>query len=264
MYNMINKIFDPTQPIILGLAGKAATGKTSVAEAIVPKAQVNVADSDLVWDHIFFALPLYEMATVKRNTRGLRERDRQLYLLHSVVYDLFGGSPIANVPEYDTLIDVVRAIYGERIPEEGKPRSFLQKAGDICRDVSPDCFTDNSIRFAKRLHSSYMRSQSFDTDPLPFSVIISDVRFINEAQKILQQPNGIVVCYEASDEVRNSRLMERDGHGMTEAQKSHKSELEINDIIKFATAIINTDNLTVEQQKNETIRIVNSLIGINA
>ena len=58
--------------------------------------------------------------------------------------------------------------------------------------------------------------------------------------------------------------MERDGHGMTEAQKSHKSELEINDIIKFATAIINTDNLTVEQQKNETIRIVNSLIGINA
>ena len=36
-----DKKFYQDYPIILGLAGKAATGKTSVAEHIVPKAQIN-------------------------------------------------------------------------------------------------------------------------------------------------------------------------------------------------------------------------------
>ena len=58
----MDKKYHKDYPIVIGLAGKAATGKTSVAEKIVPKAQINSVSNHIVWDHIFFALPLYELA----------------------------------------------------------------------------------------------------------------------------------------------------------------------------------------------------------
>ena len=129
------------QPIILGLSGKAATGKTSVAEAIVPKAQINSSEGPIVWDHIFFALPLYEMVSTKTNIIGTKQQSRQLYSLHSIVYELFGNSPIGNIPDYDELINIVKTIYNTPLDQDGsKPRSFLQKMGDLCREFDPDCF----------------------------------------------------------------------------------------------------------------------------
>lgn len=260
------KKYDETQPIILGLSGKAATGKTSVAEFIVPKAQVNVDASNMIWDHIFFALPLYEMAAIKKTIVGLRQRDRQLYSLHSVVYDLFGGNPIGNVPDYEVLIDLVRNIYALPIDEDSlKPRSFLQKAGDLCREVDQDCFAKWAINKSKYL---FRNSERFNSDnleeTLPFCVIVSDVRFINEAEHILSQPNGIVVCYEASEEVRDQRIMKRDHFMMTDSQKNHISEQQIDSIKEMASIVINTDTLTVKEQTDKTIELINSFVGVYA
>lgn len=260
------KNYDPNEPIILGLAGKAATGKTSVAEAIVPKAQITTSNLNTEWDHIFFALPLYEMATVKRTILGLRQRDRQLYSLHSIIYDLFGGSPIGGVPDYEQLIQLVRDIYTLPIEsEDRKPRSFLQKAGDLCRELDPDCFAKWAIAKAKslyRLHDNGSYDIGQETSPL--CVIISDVRFINEAEHILAQPNGILVCYEASDEVRDSRILKRDGVYMTDEQKSHKSEQQMDAIKELASLTINTDTLSVQDQTEATIKLINSFVGIYA
>lgn len=257
--------YNPNKPIILGLAGQAATGKTSVAENIVPKAKIQQTASGMLWDHIFFALPLYEMVSIKKNIRGLRERDRQLYSLHSVVYELFGGSPISNVPDYEELISLVRNIYSLNLDENGsKPRSFLQKTGDLCRAIDPDCFANWATSKAKSLYKEYLKDINLDDSPLPFCVIISDVRFKNEAEAILSQENGILVCYEASDEVRNNRILDRDGVYMTEEQKNHKSEQEIEFIRDMANIIINTDELTVEEQTNITINYINQVTGIYA
>ena len=54
---MNNTTFKKQQPIIIGLAGKAGSGKTSVAEAIVPKAGFESLRYGMKWDHIFYALP---------------------------------------------------------------------------------------------------------------------------------------------------------------------------------------------------------------
>lgn len=260
---MTNKKFYNNQPIILGLAGKAATGKTSVAEAIVPKAQVNVVSNHITWDHIFFALPLYELVSIKSSIRGLRERERQLYSIHNTLYDLFGGSALGNVPDYNELISLVNRVWQMPLGANSKPRTFLQTAGDLCREHDPDCFAKWGIMKSIKNYRNYIREleeDEFELDQLPFCVIISDVRFQNEADAILKQPNGILVCYETSDDIRNERMFKRDGQLMTVAEMNHKSEQQIDQIKSVASAIIDSSNLTIEEQTNKTIDIVNSFV----
>jgi dephospho-CoA kinase len=257
--------YNPNKPIIVGLAGKAATGKTSVAEKIVPKAKVDLGNNGIVWDHIFFALPLYELAAIKKGVIGSRQTVRQLYGIHDTLYDLFGNSPIGDVPPYEDMVSMVQAIQSMPIEPEGlKPRTFLQKAGDECRSHDPECFCKWAIRKANSLHLSYVRSLLEDTDPSPFAVVVSDVRYLNEAQTILDQENGMIVCYTASDKVRNERMFSRDGRYMTEEQMNHSSELQIDDIAKVCNVVINTDDLTVEDQTLFTLDYVNSLVGTYA
>jgi len=256
---------DIDQPIILGLSGQAATGKTSVAEYIVPKAQINSTTSNITWDHIFLALPLYEMASIKTNIKGLRERERQLYSLHEVIYDLYGGSPIGNIPDYDELISLTKSIYNLPIEADGiKPRSFLQKTGDLCRDIDEDCFARWAISKSHKLFKNYLKDDALFSNSNPFCVIISDVRFVNEAEWILKQRNGLVICFEASDEVRNQRLMKRDGRQMTKEQSEHKSEQQIHLIKQMANKVIDTNNLSIEQQSHAVISYIQELIGIYA
>lgn len=260
---MINKKFYIDQPIILGLAGKAATGKTAVAESIVPKAQINVVNSSIVWDHIFFALPLYELASIKNNIKGLRERERQLYAIHNVLYELFGGSALGNVPDYKDLTNLVNEIWEMPLDRNGKPRSFLQRVGDLCRFYDEQCFAkwaiSKSVKNYINYSNEYEKSES-DEDKKPFCMIISDVRMKNEAEAILKQPNGIIVCYEASDEVRNQRMLTRDGRLMTKEQANHKSEHEIEFVKELSSAIIDSSSLSIEEQTAQTINLVNSLM----
>lgn len=241
-------------PIILGISGLAGTGKTSVAEAIVPKGRV-ATESDMVWDHIFFALPLYELASIKSNVRGLRQRDRMLYEIHSVLYELYGGSPIADVPDYDDLTKLVHDIYNLPIEYDIKPRTFLQKAGDLCRELRADCFASWAVSKAKSLHREYLR-ETAEEDQLPFIVIISDVRFTNEAEAIVSQDNGILLNFSASDNVRFERLMSRDGYLMSQEQRNHKSENEMDAVKGLAHAIIDTDNLTISEQTEIAVNYI--------
>lgn len=263
--NNLNTKYNHSDPIVLGLAGKAATGKTSVAEQIVPKAQINVSNSDIVWDHIFFALPLYELASAKKDIVGLRQRERQLYSIHNIIYDIYGASALGNIPDYKDFIELVNNIYDLPISSDGiKPRSFLQKAGDMCRAYDADCFAKWAQRKARSLYKNYTKTLELEDENNPFCVIISDVRFLNEAETIKSMPNGIIVCYDASDEIRNERIYNRDGMYMTEEQKNHRSEQEIDMIKDIADLVIDTDYLTIDQQAKQTIDLVRSLVSVNA
>lgn len=262
--NLMKK-FKTSQPIIIGLAGKAGSGKTSVAEQIVPKGSFAEKKFGTYWDHIFFALPLYELASIRRSIKGFNEDNRQLYAIHEVLFDIYGGSSLGIIPPYEEFIGKVNALHQLPIEPEGiKPRSFLQKAGDICRDGREDCFAMWGIMKASKLYRSYYKSLEEDSVEDPFAVIISDVRFANEAEAILKQPNGIVVCFDASKETLQDRIYKRDGRLMSDEQLSHKSEQEIMQVMSMASVIINTDNMSLEDQTLKTLKQIGLLQEQNA
>jgi len=249
-------------PIVIGLAGKAGSGKTSVAESICPKgSMVSSTSSSIVWQHIFYALPLYELASIKKNTKGLNEQSRRLYAIHNVLYDLYGGSPIGFVPDYKDLVQMVFEIESLPIEPEGiKPRNFLQKVGDICRSHRATCFSDWAIMKSVKMHRQYSSALPEDSEQLPFAVIISDVRFENEADSILKQPNGIVIVFDASDETLNDRIIKRDGKSLSEEQKNHHSEKQIDVIKQKATYVLNTDGMSLEEQSSSTLNLITNIL----
>ena len=241
--------FKKQMPIIIGLAGKAGSGKTSVAEHFVPKGSIDTFQYGYKWDHIFYALPLYELASIKRSIKGVNQKNRQLYAIHDVLFNIYGGSSIGVLPDYNDLVSRVHKIYELDIEPEGvKPRTFLQKAGDICREGFEDCFSTWGILKSMNIYNSYYKSLVEDEEENPFIVVISDVRFENEAKKILAQPNGVVVCFDASDETLNERILKRDGRLMSQDQQAHRSEQQIETIKSISTCVINTDNMTIEEQ----------------
>ena len=127
------------------------------------------------------------------------------------------------------------------------PRWVLQFFGtDVCRD-----YFSNDIWVAS-LERKLMQSKD--------NVVISDVRFANEAQSILKQPNGMIITYEASDDVLRDRIFKRDGVYMTDEQLNHNSEKEIDLVKEISTFIINTDNLSIEDQAKATLQIVKNQI----
>ena len=255
----------PNSPIILGLSGKAGSGKTSVAEQIVPKGSFANMVNGIVWDHIFYALPLYELASIRKTISGTNADSRQLFAIHSVLFDIYGGSPLGSIPSYQDFVERVSTIKSLQIEPEGiKPRSFLQKAGDICRQDYADCFAKWGVFKANRIYNQYIKSLSEDEEESTFGVIISDVRFENEAELILQQPNGFVVYFDADQEVLNQRILNRDGKIMTDEQKNHISEQQTEIVKSIATSVIDCSSMTIEQQTNATLGLIKSLEVSNA
>jgi ABC-type oligopeptide transport system ATPase subunit len=255
MYEMIN--FKKNQPIIIGLAGKAGSGKTSVAESIVPKGSIETTKYGIKWDHIFYALPLYEMASIKKNIQGLNQKRRRLYAIHDAVYDLYGGSSLGDIPEYEQLVSIVQEIYSLPIEPEGvKPRDFLQKAGDICRLGSPDCFARWAITKSMRIYRSYLNQLNEEEEACPLAVLVSDVRYPKEAEHILKLPNGVVVCFDASTETLNERLFKRDGKLMDLDHAMHPSENAIEEVKKMSTIVINTNEMSLQEQTENTLKLL--------
>lgn len=248
------KIFNTQHPIIIGLAGKAGSGKTSVAESLIPKGSIETTHHGMKWDHIFYALPLYELASIKRNITGHNEDSRKMHAIHDVLYDIYGGSAIANMPHYEILVEKVKEIYNFPLEKNSeKPRSFLQAAGDICRAYDPDCFAKWAIIKTNKIYKEYLRSFEDLDNALPFCMIISDVRYINEAQRILAQPNSYLISFEASKETLEDRLLKRDGKLMSLEQSSHSTEQGIDLIREISSIVIDTNNLTLEEQVEATL-----------
>jgi len=259
----MSRLYNPDYPIVVGLAGKAATGKTSVAEAIVPKASFDKVRSGVYWDHIFFAMPLYELLSNKTKIEGESSQSRKLFAIHKTLYDLYGNSTLGNVPDYYSFISLVDNIYREPIDSRGaKPRSFLQKAGDLCRVHDPKCFAKWGVRKSYELHRDYVKSLQEEETANPYCILISDVRFENEAESILKLPNSMLILFEASDEVRRERVYSRDGVYMTDEQMSHKSEKEIDNFITIASAIIDSSSMSVEDQAVKTINLIKEKFGL--
>lgn len=252
-------------PIVIGLCGKAGTGKTSVANSIVPSHSLRFDKSNaIVWDHLFFAMPLYEMASIKRMTRGEKMDDRILFQLHEVLFELFGSSPLYGAPPYDDFVSLVKEVHDLSMPanDDIKPREFLQKAGEICRSYNENCFTQWAKRKVYQKSLSILGDRDEEHEHIDqYACIFSDVRYENEAEMIKSLPGGILIRFDASHEIRMDRLFNRDGYRMPDEQLNHSSEqveLIPDEMIDY---IIDTDTMDVQKQSEETIKFITKEIS---
>lgn len=242
--------FNPEYPIVIAFAGNAGAGKTSTANAIVPSAVMLRTDTklpDIVWDHIFFAMPIYDMVGVRTGMEGTDMLDRTLYGMHDIVYDL-----LQRRCNYDDIIELVYdlSLMPCEMVDGDKPRTFMQTAGDMCRALYVDVFTNKAIRTIKqRYQNTVAEYDRHDEDP-PFSFnIISDLRRINELDLIKNQPNSLLVKFIADQDELDRRLINRSGRPLTTEQKNHPTESELSIIPDSEyDIIVDTTTLTLRDQ----------------
>lgn len=253
------------QPIIIGLAGKALTGKTRTGNRFAPLGSSSGLDG-IFWTHEYFAHPLYRMAGIMQKVRGEYALDRKQYEIYEILADLFNRNPLYGAPTWDVLVELTRHTSILPVPPEGeKARTFMQVVGSKCREIMPDCFVDTTIRLIKSQSRAFYRDLDLQEEmvlldyqakavssyagPKIFGSIISDVRYLNEAKKILAEPMGFLVKLTARNEVRQQRALQRDGIMLTDEQQNHESELGLNEIPDdWYNAIIDTSDLTLDEQ----------------
>lgn len=239
---------DTSEPVIVAFAGNAGAGKTSTANMIVPKGSIMADRPEMLWDHTFFAKPIYDMITAKTRIEGSDAEDRILYGLHDVVYDL-----LQRRCSYEDLIELVYDLY--HIPcefqaDEDKPRLFMQTSGDYCRALYVDCFADYAIKdITSRFHYIAQEYENNEEDPpLSFS-IISDLRMRNEFDIVRRQPNNIIIKFAAGEDELDRRLFERSGRSLAPQEKKHISEAELASISdEEFDIIVDTTTLTLQDQ----------------
>lgn len=238
-------------PIVVGLGGLAGVGKTVTAENLVPGKMIRFDhEHGLIWDHLFFAIPLYSLASIRQTVLGELQEQRQLYQVMEKYLDLF-NSPIYGGPEFAELVELAYETVEFQMPtnEDEKPREFFQFIGtDRCRMLTPDVFVSWIERTINQRFSQYV---DHDYD---YIALISDVRFPNEGKMIMNQPNGLVIKLDAQPEIRAKRISKRDGKEMNPEHMAHKSETAVLDMpfdIKM-----NTDHLSIEEQVSEVSEII--------
>ena len=263
--------YDPDHPIIVGLAGPAGSGKTSTADGIIKAEGAMWSETgDVVWDHLYHAMPLYEYAAIRLKTTGTDSKNRQLHMIHSLTQELLGTRV-----DYDDLIELVYDIYSMPIPSEGKPRSFLQDVGSMLRAYDPDCFARWAVNKAyQRFHDWLQfsdRNQVSNRDlEKPFVVLLSDVRLMNEVNIIKKQPNNFLIRLDASERVLNGRLFARDQVVLTDQQRNHESEAvgRSEEFINSMDLLIDTTSLSLEEQvpfvRDEILKAVGITRKVNA
>jgi hypothetical protein len=251
--------YDSEHPIIVGLSGPAGSGKTSTAVGIIEQMGTWSDSKDVNWDHIYHAMPLYEFVSIKTKTIGENSQDRQLHLIHDLVRDICRST----IP-YDDMVELVYDIYAMPLDPDGKPRTFLQNLGVMLREKNVNCFVDYA--HAK----SYLRfrdCQAFsgdDSKEKPFIMLISDVRFMNEAQKIKSHPNGFLIRYDADPSELQDRLYKRDKKLMTAEQNNHESEAvgRSPEFLSLVDLQLDTTDMNELDQIEATISFIKKAIGV--
>jgi hypothetical protein len=275
------KAFDPSQPIVLGFAGGYCTGKTSTANIIAPPARMMPIDDEqtysIVWDHLYFALPLYRFASIRQDIHGQHARDRMHYEIHAALLDVLGESPLYGAPGYNDFVQMVYEIAEYPCPTDTKPRSFLQYVGtDIMRAYDEDVWVNWMDRKIKNEHRNFLwehrevdpccehscANEELDRPQPLYGVVLSDCRFRNEAELVVNQPNGILIKFTVSPEEAERRQVDRDGYAMSDEQKSHSSEHQWDSIPEeWYTCTIDTTAISLEQQAKTVKDIVTQKTG---
>lgn len=250
--------YDENQPVIVGLAGPPGAGKTSTANYLRPLAmaeyEYEVDEEDLDkhieivrWDHLWCAMPLYELASIRTKVSGVNQQSRQLHQIHDVLRDVFRMSI-----DYDDMVELAYDIYSLPIREDGgKPRSFLQQAGSLMRAYDPDCFAKWVVNKSQsNFRERRMNEHDTENTSYVYITVVSDVRYLNEATLISQQRNSMLIYLDVSDQEAKARLLDRDGFVLSSEELSHESEADrqTEEFMRLFNIHIETDNLSPKEQ----------------
>lgn len=248
--------YDSDYPIIVGLSGLAGSGKTSTASTIITSVP---AQSTISWEHLYHAMPLYEFAAIKTKTIGQDVESRQLHVIHDMLRDLF-----RSTVSYEDMVELAYDIYAMPIDKEGKPRDFLQALGSLLRSYDVDVFSNWVLNRSNQLFRQWRSITDEEDRDNPFIVLVSDLRMLNEIKNIKNTPNGIVIRFAASEEVRSDRLYSRDSKLLTPEQQAHETEMEsqTEEFLSYVDLEINTDNMTLEDQALKTVEHIYQHIGL--
>lgn len=250
-----------SNPTVIGLAGKAGTGKTVTAQTIAPTVQFNNYENftPITYDHTFLAVPLYTLASIKTKTKGVDSYNRMAHQIHQQLFQIFNPG---GLPPYRDMVELVGKIYEHPIPTDEKPRTFLQNVGTWCRDLDPECFTQfmrNHILDRYRLHLLEAEHDGFV--PTDWHMFVSDIRYPNEAAMIRTFERGVLIKLECEEHVRLQRLSNRDGRELSPEEAKHSSENSLSLIPdENFHAILDTTDLNVEEQAEAVKSIIHKFL----
>lgn len=238
------------QPIVVGLAGKAGSGKSTVANAIAPIGQVLDENTNIMWTHLYYAIPLYRMATTRQKIEGMGAASRQSYEIHDVLRELFGTRL-----DYEELVDLVYEVMATPCEPDGvKPRSFMQQVGTrVCRGIDEHVF----VRWMK--HKIAMECRIYDyPETVQQGIVISDARFYDECELIKSYANSKLIRLDVSPTVAAARIAQRDQTAPDPEMSKHISENSLLSVPDdWYDAIIDTDGLSVKEQILAVKNIIN-------
>lgn len=257
-------IIDSEYPVIIGFSGPAGSGKTYTANRLVPSVNVewiggseDQEGPESIWHHYVFSSPLYEMYNIKTMTKGPNAEDRILHGIHEVLRPMF-----LYKCSYDDLVELVYNIQAIPVREGEKPRSFLQQAGDLCRDINKDCFAYNIYNKILDNHRRIKKEFEDEDMEMPWNInIVSDIRYPNEADILRHNSGGTVIFkFDVSPEKANERLLERDGKILKASEQKHSSENNYHAI--NPDFVIDTNKLSSEDQTLVVYRKIKKMIGL--
>ena len=180
----------------IAVAGKAGSGKTSVANILVEA----------------YGFERHSLAARLKQLCELHEQD-DVDLLPEFLEIINPLSNSCGQDDLDALVSRVKAAFSHHEPVEGKNRGLLQEMGtDVFRAF------DHEVWIAYLVEHVRMRGTAYN-------YVVDDVRFVNEVEGLHDAGWFTVYCH-VPEATRLARLP----GGMTEEQQSHPSEAELSSI----------------------------------
>lgn len=249
---MNKKTFVPTEPVYVGFVGAAGVGKTFTAKSIVPPLTMSEYGSpgefpNIVWDHQWLSFPLYNIYTIRTETTGIDKENRILYGIHDIVSSVM----MKHIP-FDDMIELIYDLYSLPITnqEYEKPRTFLQQAGDLFVNANKECFARyTKYKIYSMWTSTCIEYERNDIDLPWYIAIVSDIRFLHEAELFHKQKNSILIKLEADGDMIKHRLLDRDETLLSVEQSKHRTENSFDSIPnEWYDLVLDTTHLTKQDQ----------------
>lgn len=151
-----------------------------------------------------------------------------------IIKEKYNNDRVIELKYADLLKYYTKLITNWNGREETKPREMLQTIGDeVKNNEGQDFFVDETIKNIEVLkHFAKV-------------IVISDVRYINEIEKVKQKYDDVVTIRIVKPNFDN---------GLTEAEKNHSSETALDKYDKFDYII--TNDGTIDELKRKITKII--------
>ena len=123
------------------LHGPSGSGKTETAKNIASptglKSAFKYKDATILFDHKFLAAPLVDIHTIKTETKGPNEFNRQLWMIHDTLLNVFPPLSIGFDDFIETVYDAQAWDLKIKYHEEKivRDRDFMTGFADICHGL---------------------------------------------------------------------------------------------------------------------------------